>query len=157
MPFERVKCSPAQISSLPRLQDKYWEIYVPWISNYPSPPAGLSITTCLILDVFTTPISLLCTQKQAYSSQKSLPPGRQTLVFLMSSFYWTEFLTQMTAITIIPTYSNKARAATDCKQLKISKENLHRVSSQRPVRQNWWALKSNHSPTFDILKQVGEF
>lgn len=157
MPFERVKCSPAQISSLPGLQDKYWEIYVPWISNYPSPPAGLSITTCLILDVFTTPISLLCTQKQAYSSQKSLPPVRQMLFFLMSSFYWTEFLTQMTAIPTIPTYSNKARAATDCKQFKISKENLHRVSSQCPVKQNWWALKSNPSPTFDILKQVGEF
>lgn len=80
------------------LQDKYWEIYVPWISNYPSLPAGLSITTCLILDVFTTPTSS-CTQKQAYSSKRSLPPGRQMLVF-MSGFCWTEFLTQITAIPV---------------------------------------------------------
>ena len=37
---------------------------------------------------------------------------------------------------IVPTYSNKARVATDCEQFKISKENLHRAPSQCPLKQN---------------------
>lgn len=146
---------PSQISSLPVLQDKYWEIYVPWISNYPFPPAGLSVTTCLILDVFTTPVSLLCTQKQAYSSPKSLPPGRKMLGFYVQ-LPLDRISDSSYCHPIIPTYSNKARVATDC-EFKISKVDLHRAPAQCPLKQNWWALKSHPSPTFDIWKQVGEF
>lgn len=151
-PFERVKCSPARIPSLPVLRDKYREIYVPWISNYPSPPAGLSVIS-LILDAFATPT------ETSQFLQKELTTSPVKAGLLCPAHTGQNFVLNDCYSTLSP-YPIKQYFAPIANNLRFQKELIgkiiHPASSQYPLKQNWWALKSN-TPCFDIWKQVGEF